>query len=112
MRDRQNPKRPARSNRLAAALALGLFALLAGPALAEPITLTETGSTLVYPLFSVWASEYAKTHPDVTIKTGATGSGAGIEQAVSGAVQIGTSDSYMSDADVRHHPQILNIPMA
>ena len=74
--------------------------------------MTETGSTLVYPLFNVWASEYAKTHPDVTVKTGATGSGAGIDQAVSGAVQIGTSNSYMSDADVRHHPQILNIPMA
>jgi len=41
-----------------------------------------------------------------------TAFGAGIDQAVSGAVQIGTSDSYMSDADIRHHPQILNIPMA
>jgi phosphate transport system substrate-binding protein len=108
----RNQKNPARSNRLAAPLALGLFALLAGPALAEPVTLTETGSTLVYPLFNVWASEYPKTHPDVTIKTGATGSGAGVDQAVSGAVQIGTSDSYMSDADVRRHPEILNIPMA
>jgi phosphate transport system substrate-binding protein len=111
MRNQKDFARAAWSSR-AAPLALGLFALLAGPALAEPITLTETGSTLVYPLFNVWASEYPKTHPDVTIKTGATGSGAGVDQAVSGAVQIGTSDSYMSDADVRRHPQILNIPMA
>jgi phosphate transport system substrate-binding protein len=110
MRNRQNSARPAHSSRLAAAL--GLFALLTEPTLAEPITLAETGSTLFYPLFNVWASEYPKTHPRVTIKTAATGSGAGIDQAISGAVQIGTSDSYMSDADIRHHPQILNIPMA
>jgi phosphate transport system substrate-binding protein len=96
----------------AGALALGFLAILAQPALAEPITLTETGSTLIYPLFNVWASEYAKTHPGVTIKTGATGSGAGIEQATSGAVQIGVSDSYMSDADAKRHPDLINVPMA
>ena len=101
-----------RSSGLGAGLALGLFALLTGSTLAAPITLTEGGSTLLYPLFNVWASEYAKTHPGATIKTAATGSGAGMDQAISGAVQIGTSDSYMSDADVRHHPLILNIPMA
>ena len=103
---------PARSSGLGAGLALGLLALLTEPTLAAPITLTESGSTLLYPLFNVWASEYAKTHPGVTIKTAATGSGAGIDQAISGAVQIGTSNSYMSDADIRRHPLILNIPMA
>ena len=113
MRDRQNPARPARSGRLAAALALGLgLGLLTQPALAEPITLTETGSTLVYPLFNIWASEYAKTHPGVEVKTAATGSGAGIEQAISGKVQIGASDSYMSDADASRHPDIINVAMA
>jgi phosphate transport system substrate-binding protein len=98
--------------RHAAALALGLFALLTEPTLAKPITVTETGSTLIYPLFNVWASEYAKTHPSVEVKTAATGSGVGIDQAISGAVQIGTSDSYMSDADAKRHPNILNIAMA
>jgi phosphate transport system substrate-binding protein len=94
-----------------AALALGLpFA--AAPAQADDVTLTETGSTLLYPLFKVWVSEYAKTHPGVHITTSATGSGAGIEQAISGAVQIGTSDAYMSDAQANQNPQILNVPMA
>jgi phosphate transport system substrate-binding protein len=112
MRDRQNLRRPACSGRLAAALALGLLSLLTEPTLAQPITLSETGSTLMYPLFNVWASDYSKTHPGVTIKTAATGSGAGIDQAASGAVQIGASDSYMSDADAKRHPNILNIAMA
>jgi phosphate transport system substrate-binding protein len=96
----------------ACALALGLCALVAGPAAADPVTLTETGSTLLYPVFNVWASEYSKFHEGVDIKAAATGSGAGIEQAIAGAVNIGTSDSYMSDADIKRHPQILNVALA
>ncbi|MGC1303664.1 MAG: phosphate ABC transporter substrate-binding protein PstS [Caulobacteraceae bacterium] len=101
--------------------ALGAFAavaalgLAASPALAADgpaVTLTETGSTLAYPLFTVWASEYQKTHPGVRIVGHATGSGAGIAQAEAGAVQIGLSDAYMSDAEARQHPGILNVAMA
>jgi phosphate transport system substrate-binding protein len=101
-----------RANTLAAMLALGGLALQAAPARADDINLAETGSTLVYPLFNVWVSEYAKTHSGVHITTGSTGSGAGIEQALSGAVQIGTSDAYMSDAQAEQNPQIINVPMA
>jgi phosphate transport system substrate-binding protein len=104
--------RNARATTLAATLALGLLALTVAPTRADDITLAETGSTLIYPLFKVWASEYAKTHPGVQITTGGTGSGTGIEQAISGAVQIGTSDAYMSDAQARQNPEIINVPMA
>ena len=85
-------------------LAFSLLALPAAPARADDVTLAETGSTLLYPLFNVWAAEYAKTHPGVQITTGGTGSGAGIEQAIAGAVQIGASDAYMSDAQARTEP--------
>jgi phosphate transport system substrate-binding protein len=98
---------------LAIALAvLGLLALPTPPARAETVNLVETGSTLLYPLFKVWASEYVKTHPGVKLSTAATGSGAGIDQAISGEAQIGASDSFMSDSDMRRHPQIINVPMA
>ena len=93
----------------AAVLAMGAFATTAR---ADDIKLTETGSTLLYPLFNVWVGEYTKTHPGVQITTASSGSGAGIEQALAGAVQIGASDAYMSDMQSRQHPQILNIPMA
>ena len=117
MTDHLNPLRPAPIRRLIAALViafsvLGLLAFPTGPARAEAVTLAETGSTLLYPLFKLWASEYVKTHRGVTISTASTGSGVGIEQAISGAAQIGASDSFMSDADVKQHPQILNVPMA
>ncbi len=53
-----------------------------------------------------------KTHPGVRVVTGSTGSDEGIRQAIAGAVQIGTSDAYMSDTEIRRNPQILNVPMA
>jgi phosphate transport system substrate-binding protein len=106
-------------NRLAAparggfiALVIGLAALAARPACADEVTLAESGSTLIYPLFNVWASEYTKTHPGVKITTAGTGSGAGVAQAISGAAQIGTSDAYMSDADIKQNSQIINVALA
>lgn len=113
MTDWLSPARSsARARTFVAALTLGLLGLAAAPARAEDVTLIETGSTLLYPLFNVWASAYMKTHPGVRITTGSTGSAAGIAQAISGAAQIGTSDAYMSDAEVRQNPHIINVPMA
>ena len=85
MTDVQNPARPARASLLAAAIVSGLLGIFAASARADDITLAETGSMLLYPLFNIWASEYPKTHPTVKITTASTGSGAGIEQAISGA---------------------------
>ena len=95
-----------------ATLVFGLLAFPAASARADDMTLAETGSTLLYPLFSVWAGEYAKTHPGITVTAASTGSSAGMEQAVSGAAQIGASDAYMSDAQIKQSPQIINVPMA
>jgi phosphate transport system substrate-binding protein len=93
-------------------LALCALAWAAAPLQAEQITLTESGSSLMFPLFSVWVSEYAKTHQGVQIDTRSSGSADGIERAESGAVQIGASDAYMSDEQVRKNPHMLNIAMA
>jgi phosphate transport system substrate-binding protein len=46
----------------------------------------------------------------VHITAGSTGSGAGIELAISGAAHIGTSDAYMTDAQAKRNPQIINVP--
>jgi PBP superfamily domain len=104
-------------HRLGAAVALGLLGvgLVVGhplPAHAGNVTLAETGSTLINPLFKVWAADYTKTHAGVTISPAATNSVAGVEQAISGAVQIGASDAYMSDGEVEQNPSIINVPMA
>jgi phosphate transport system substrate-binding protein len=91
---------------------LGVFLTPSPGAFAAQVTLAETGSTLIYPVFQIWAADYPKTHPGVALTTAATGSGAGVEQAISGAAQIGASDAYMSDTQVRDNPLIINVPMA
>lgn len=94
------------------ALAFGLVAFDARSLRADDITLTEAGSSLLHQLFNVWAAEYTKTHPGVHITTKSVGSAAGIQQAISGAVHIGTSDAYMSDAQIKQNPHLINVPMA
>jgi phosphate transport system substrate-binding protein len=79
---------------------------------AQSVTIAETGSTLIYPLFTAWIAAYAKIDPNVHMTAAATGSGAGITQAIAKQVQIGTSDAYMSDNQAMANPHILNIPLA
>ena len=100
-----------RSAALAASLAAGAM-LLAGAACADQVQLLETGSTLLLPLFNLWAADYQKAHPDVQITTQGTGSSNGIVQAISGGAQIGASDAYMSDVQMKSAPGMQNIPLA
>lgn len=76
----------------------------------KKVSLLETGSTLLYPLFQKWIPVYQASHKNVTITPAGTGSGTGISQALAGTVQIGASDAYMSKAQMK--PGILNIPLA
>ena len=96
----------------AVALACCLLAVIARPASAASVQLRETGSTLLLPLFNLWIPDYLASNPNVTITTAATGSGAGIEAAISGTAQIGASDAYMSDEQAEQNTQIVNIPLA
>lgn len=97
-------------------LALALAALIAacsgggGRAFAGT-TLLETGSTLLYPLMNLWVGDYQKVHSDVQITTQGTGSGTGISQAITGVAQIGASDAYLPDAQMKGNP-MYNIPLA
>jgi len=98
-------------------------AAMQGPALPSspattPEALTETGSSLLFPLFGTWTTAYQKQFvnsskdPIVTITTGSTGSGIGIADATSGTVNIGASDAYLSSTDVSTYPGLLNIALA
>ena len=95
-------------------LAAAGLALPGVPGVAEAATVTilETGSSLLYPLFNLWVEGYAKVDPNVRITTQSTGSGTGIAQAVAGIAQIGASDAYMAGPQVRKHPEMMNIPLA
>ncbi len=75
-------------------------------------TVTETGSTLLYPLFNLWAGGYNTKYSSVTIQTAGTGSGTGISEAENGTIDIGASDAYLSPSVVSANPDLKNIPLA
>jgi phosphate transport system substrate-binding protein len=75
-------------------------------------TVTETGSTLLYPLFNLWSSGYSTKFPKVTVDTAGTGSGTGISEAENGTVNIGASDAYLSPSVTAANPDLKNIPLA
>jgi len=86
-------------------------ALPTSPAKANA-SITETGSTLLYPLFGSWATAYQKLFTQVTITAGGTGSGTGIADATTGTVNIGASDAYLSSSDRTADPNLMNIAVA
>jgi len=76
------------------------------------MSLSETGSTLLYPLFNLWVPDYKTAFPQVTITTAGTGSGTGISSAAGGTADIGASDAYLSSSDTSQYPTLMNIPLA
>ncbi len=101
-------------NRLCRLLGGGAIALiLAAPmAHASNVALTESGSTLLYPVFQSWIAGYKSVVPGVDLTAAATGSGAGTDAAIKGTARIGTSDAYLSDEVAAKNPNILDIPLA
>ena len=83
----------------------------AGPAPGQQ-ALSETGSTLLFPLMRSWAAAYHRQHANVSIATAATGSGKGIAAASAGTADIGASDAFLSSGDLVTNPAMLNIPLA
>jgi len=73
-------------------------------------TVTETGSTLLYPLFNLWSGAYSTQFSSTTIQTAGTGSGTGISEAENGTIDIGASDAYLSPSVVSANPDLKNIP--
>jgi len=79
------------------------------------ITLSETGSALMYPMFQLWASHFTEKYPNIQINTANTGSGEGESFVSKGLVQIGVSAAYFSDQQILANPNLqnfLNIPLA
>jgi phosphate transport system substrate-binding protein len=86
------------------------LAVIAPPT--SSVALSETGSSLLFPLFGSWGTAYTEQHPNITISTASTGSGVGISSALAGTANIGASDAYLSPAQVQATPSAMNIPLA
>jgi phosphate transport system substrate-binding protein len=75
-------------------------------------TISETGSSLLYPLIRAWAAGYQKQTPGVTVTTASTSSGTGITAATDDTADLGASDAYLSSGDLVKKPALRNIPLA
>ena len=64
-------------------------------------TITIAGSTSVAPVMNVLADEYKKLNPDVKIEIQESGSSAGIESAMQGAVEIAMSSRELKDNEAK-----------
>ncbi len=72
------------------------------------INLTETGSSLLYPLFNdYWFPNY--TASNVVLSAASTGSGTGQSDSELGLVNIGASDAYLLNASATN---LINVPVA
>src|SRR6202044_2716444 len=80
------------------------------PAAPSSGTLTETGSSVMFPLVSEWQKGYTTANPGIKISTASTNSGTGITDAGQGLVNIGTSDAFLSATQVSEYSGLENIP--
>jgi phosphate transport system substrate-binding protein len=74
------------------------------------IQLTETGSSLLYPLYNYyWFPNYTAPNAHVVLSAASTGSGTGQSSAETGLVNIGASDAYLANAS---QTSLINVPVA
>lgn len=63
----------------------------------QPLLINAAGSTLGYPIYSKWFSQYHEAHSNVEFNYASIGSGGGIAQLRAGTVDVGASDMPLND---------------
>jgi phosphate transport system substrate-binding protein len=76
------------------------------------VTLSETGSTLIFPAMNLWGPAFTNyTGGNVHVTTAGTGSGTGISSAEGGLVDIGGTDAYLAPSTAASY-NLINVPSA
>lgn len=76
------------------------------------VSVTEAGSSLLYPYLQLLVSPLHGVYSNVTLSPAAGGSGKGISDAIAGTTTTGGSDAYLSSAQMSANPGLLNVPIA
>jgi len=79
---------------------------------ASPVTLNESGASLLFPFLQELVTPLHDKYPNITLAPAAGGSGKGISDAIAGLVQMGGSDAYLSNGQLAQNPGLMNIPIA
>ena len=99
-----------------ASVATSLFLTLAlRPAEAqasEPVVLTGSGSTFVYPIMSRWVGAVGRRTPRLEVVYEPLGSGRGVRDISRHTVDFGATDVAMTDEELAGAPGILHVPVA
>ncbi len=74
-------------------------------------TISETGSTLIYPYLQILSPNYTAQWPGICLSPEGTGSGTGISSAESGVVDIGGTDAYLLPSTAAQY-NLINVPIA
>ncbi len=78
----------------------------------SPVTLTEDGSSLLFPFLQELIAPLKQKFPNITLQPAAGGSGKGITDVSNGVVDMGGSDAYLTPGQMQQHPTLSNIPIA
>ncbi|MEM0129129.1 MAG: phosphate ABC transporter substrate-binding protein PstS [Thermoplasmata archaeon] len=96
---------------LAGGYVLGKSTAGGGGGSATTYTLTETGSTLIYPYMNLLGPNFTAIYPNVAVSPQGTGSGAGISAAEQGTVDMGGTDAYLLPSVAAQYG-LINVPIA
>lgn len=78
---------------------------------APNLTLTETGSSLLYPFLQTIAPSFVQQYPTIKFQPAAGGSGKGISDAASHTTSFGGSDAYLSASQRAQYNGLEDIPI-
>lgn len=79
---------------------LALAACVVGcPASTQRETIRIDGSSTVYPVSEAVAEEFRKSHPDVNVTVGLSGTGGGMEKFTAGEIEIADASRGISDGE-------------
>lgn len=100
-----------RLNRASLLLSLLITSMAAGEG-NKPILLLSAGSTFIYPVLSMWNSDYRKLHPEFQMSYDPVGSGRGISRTLAGTIDFGASDGPVSDLQIQHaQKKVVHVPV-
>ncbi|MGH7922168.1 MAG: phosphate ABC transporter substrate-binding protein PstS, partial [Candidatus Dormibacteraceae bacterium] len=77
-----------------------------------PVTLQEAGSSLLFPYLQQLTSPLTQKYSNITLSPAAGGSGTGQAEAISGTIDMGGSDAYLSPAQFQQDAGLMNVPIA
>jgi phosphate transport system substrate-binding protein len=90
----------------------GLIFISPAPGGGTQGTITTAGSSTVYPLSQIWATEFNADYPGLTVNPSTGGSGLGQSQVGAALIDIGASSSYPKQNYIDENPQVEIFPVS